>query len=142
MNFYIKFVKIYIVLNNAYAMSDIIELQKIAKNFIDDRDWRKFHTIKDLAMNCSIESNELMEILLWRDAKFEDNILTGKDKKSLEMIENEVSDILFSCFAIADHLNFNIEDAYRNKMSELAKRYDPEKVKGKLVKIPSPEKQE
>ena len=32
------------------------------KEFIDKRDWRKFHTIKDLAMNCSIESSELMEI--------------------------------------------------------------------------------
>ncbi|WP_337859972.1 hypothetical protein [Ferroplasma sp.] len=120
-------------------MSDIEELQNIAKKFIDDRDWRKFHTIKDLAMNCSIESSELMELILWRDNKFESNIINGKDKKTMEMIKNEVSDILFSCFAIADHLNFNLEEAYRNKMGELNKRYDPEKVKGKLVKIPSPD---
>ncbi|EQB73438.1 MAG: hypothetical protein AMDU4_FER2C00073G0084 [Ferroplasma sp. Type II] len=120
-------------------MTDIKELQEITREFIDKRDWRKFHTIKDLAMNCSIESGELMEIFLWRNSEFENNIVGGKDKDSLEMIKNEVSDILFSCFAIADHLKFNLEDAYRQKMSELDKRYDVENVKGKLVKIPSPD---
>jgi NTP pyrophosphatase (non-canonical NTP hydrolase) len=121
-------------------MSDILELQRIAREFIDKRDWRQFHTLKDLAMNCSVESNELMEILLWRDQNFEKAILNGNDKKSLTMIQNEVSDIFFSCLAIADHLNFNLEDAYREKMKELDSRYNPDKVKGKLTKIPSPDK--
>jgi NTP pyrophosphatase (non-canonical NTP hydrolase) len=120
-------------------MSDIEELKNIASEFIDKRDWRKFHTIKDLAMNCSVESNELLELFLWRDKEFENNIINGKDNESLEKIKNEVSDVLFSCLAIADHLNFNLEDAFRNKMDELDKRYDAEKVKGKLVKIPSPD---
>ena len=121
-------------------MSDLSKLQEIAREFIDKRDWRKFHTLKDLAMNCSIESNELMEIFLWRDPDFEKNIINGNDKKSLKMIKNEVSDIFFSCLAIADHLNFSLEDAYMEKMSELNIRYDPDKVRGKLSKIPSPDK--
>ena len=121
-------------------MSELSELQEIAKKFIDNRDWRKFHTLKDLAMNCSIESNELMEIFLWRDPAFEKNIINGNDKKSLTMIKNEVSDIFFSCLAFADHLNFNLEDAYREKMAELNLRYNPDKVRGKLSKIPSPDK--
>lgn len=120
-------------------MSDIKELENIASEFIDKRDWRKFHTLKDLAMNCSVESNELLELFLWRDKEFENNIMNGKDNESLEKIKNEVSDVLFSCFAIADHLKFNLEDAYRNKMDELDQRYNAEKVKGKLVKIPSPD---
>jgi NTP pyrophosphatase (non-canonical NTP hydrolase) len=118
-------------------MTDVEKLQAIAREFIDRRDWRKFHTIKDLAMNCSIESNELMELLLWRDSNFERNVMEGNDNKSLEMIKNEVSDILFSCLAIADHLNFSLVDAYEHKMKELDKRYDIRKVKGKLVKVHS-----
>jgi NTP pyrophosphatase (non-canonical NTP hydrolase) len=120
-------------------MSDLVELQKIAREFIDKRDWRQFHTLKDLAMNCSIESNELMEIFLWRDKNFEDHILTGEDMKSLTMIKHEVSDIFFSCLAIADHLHFDLEDAFREKMKELDVRYSPDEVKGKLSKIPSPD---
>ncbi len=120
-------------------MTDIKELQSIAKDFIDKRDWRKFQTLKDLAMNSSIESNELMEIFLWHDKNFEKNIISGNDKETLNKIKNEISDILFSCLAIADHLNFDISEAYKNKMSELEKRYDVNKVKGKLIKIPSPD---
>ncbi len=120
-------------------MTDIKELQAIAKDFIDKRDWRKFQTLKDLAMNSSIESNELMEIFLWHDKAFEDNIISGNDNETLNKIKNEVSDILFSCLAIADHLNFDISEAYKNKMAELDKRYNVDKVKGKLIKIPSPE---
>ena len=118
-------------------MTDIKELQSIAREFIDKRDWRKFQTLKDLAMNSSIESNELMEIFLWHDKNFEDNIISGNDVENLRKIKNEISDILFSCLAIADHLNFDISEAYKNKMSELDKRYDVNKVKGKLIKIPS-----
>ncbi len=120
-------------------MTDIKELQSIAKDFIDKRDWRQFQTLKDLAMNSSIESNELMEIFLWHDKNFEENIISGNDKETLNKIKNEISDILFSCLAIADHLNFDISEAYKNKMSELEKRYDVNKVKGKLIKIPSPD---
>jgi NTP pyrophosphatase (non-canonical NTP hydrolase) len=120
-------------------MSSLVELQEIAREFIDKRAWRQFHTLKDLAMNCSIESNELMEIFLWRDQNFEGSILKGEDNKSLTMIKHEVSDIFFSCLAIADHLNFDLEDAYREKMKELDVRYDPDNVKGKLTKIPSPD---
>ena len=120
-------------------MSDLVELQEIAREFIDKRDWRQFHTLKDLAMNCSIESNELMEIFLWRSKNFEGSILKGEDNKSLTMIKNEVSDIFFSCLAIANHLNFSLEVAYREKMKELDARYATDKVKGKLSKIPSPD---
>ena len=120
-------------------MTDIKELQSIAGEFIDKRDWRKFQTLKDLAMNSSIESNELMEIFLWQDKNFEDGLISHNDEKNLRKIKNEVSDILFSCLAIADHLNFDISEAYKHKMSELDKRYDVNMVKGKLTKIPSPD---
>ncbi|MEM0140332.1 MAG: hypothetical protein QXZ44_06985, partial [Ferroplasma sp.] len=62
--------------------------------------------------------------------------------KSLSMIKNEVSDILFSCLAIADQLNFNIGDAFMGKMLELNKRYDVASVRGKRIKIPSPDHKE
>ncbi len=144
---FIAFIKIIFTILNIiiyytmlfFIMSDLAELQEIARKFIDKRDWRQFHTLKDLAMNCSIESNELMEIFLWRDKNFESGIINMADKKSYTMIKNEVSDIFFSCLAIADHLNFNLEDAYREKMAELDHRYDADKVKGKLSKIPSPD---
>ncbi|AAT43560.1 MazG-like family protein [Picrophilus oshimae] len=115
---------------------DLKDLQNIVSKFIDDRDWRKFQTARDIAMSASVESNELLELFLW-DRNHDNEILN--DKKLLKMVMNETSDVLFACLSMADHLNFDLERAFLEKMDELNKRYDINNVKGKNVKIPSPE---
>jgi NTP pyrophosphatase (non-canonical NTP hydrolase) len=36
------------------------------ERFINERDWEKFHTPKNLSMSLAIESSELMEIFQWQ----------------------------------------------------------------------------
>jgi NTP pyrophosphatase (non-canonical NTP hydrolase) len=123
---------------------DIKDLQEKAKKFIDEREWRQFQTSKELAINMSVESNELLELFQWRDGKEIDDLLkSGKDPELYKKIQNETSDIFFSALAIADHLNFDMGDAFLSKMDALAKRYKIEEVKGKVIKIPEyPENKE
>ena len=123
---------------------DIKDLQEKAKKFIDEREWRQFQTSKELAINMSVESNELLELFQWRDGKEIDDLLkSGKDPELYKKIQNETSDIFFSALAIADHLNFDMGDAFLSKMDALAKRYKIGEVKGKVIKIPEyPENKE
>ena len=123
---------------------DIKDLQEKAKKFIDEREWRQFQTSKELAINMSVESNELLELFQWRDGKEIDDLLkAGKDPELYKKIQNETSDIFFSALAIADHLNFDMGDAFLSKMDALAKRYKIGEVKGKVIKIPEyPENKE
>ncbi len=117
---------------------DLDQLRKRVAEFIDDRDWRQFQTAKDLAESASVESNELLEHFLWRDGREMDSILRGdKGKDSMSKIKDETADILFSCLAVADHLGFDLEEAFLEKMKELEHRYRVDKVKGKVVKFPS-----
>ncbi len=115
---------------------DLKDLQFIVSKFIDDRDWRKFQTARDIAMSASVESNELLELFLW-DRNHDDEIFN--DSKTMRMIMNETADILFACLSMADHLNFDLERAFLEKIDELNKRYNIDNVKGKNVKIPSPD---
>ena len=39
-------------------------IQKILQ-FRDDRDWKQYHTPKDLAISISLEASELLEIFQW-----------------------------------------------------------------------------
>ncbi|EEZ93122.1 MAG: hypothetical protein BJBARM4_0214 [Candidatus Parvarchaeum acidiphilum ARMAN-4] len=110
------------------------ELVEIAKNFIDERDWRQFQTSKDLAEDISVEANELLELFLWKDGKELDK-KTREDKEFLQKIKNETADVLFGCLAISDHLNFDLEEAFLSKIKQLEKRYSVEEVKGKSIKI-------
>ncbi len=119
---------------------ELKDYQRIAKKFVDERDWRKFQTVKDLAMNASIESNELMDLFIWRDGKKMDKLLKSRAGQDLlEKVKNETADVFFSCLAIADHLNFDLGEAFLSKIDQLEKRYEKDKVKGKVVKIPENE---
>ena len=119
---------------------ELEKLQSTAKKFIDDRDWRKFQTAKELAMNASIEANELMDLFLWKDGEETDKLLKSKEGGDLlKKVKNETADVFFSCLAIADHLNFDLGEAFLSKIDQLDKRYEKDKVKGKVVKIPEEE---
>ena len=110
------------------------ELAGVAKNFIDERDWRQFQTSKDLAEDISVEANELLELFLWKDGKELDK-KAREDKEFLQKIKNETADVFFGCLAISDHLNFDLDQAFLSKMEQLEKRYNVQEVKGKSIKI-------
>jgi NTP pyrophosphatase (non-canonical NTP hydrolase) len=81
-----------------------------------------------------------MELFLWEDGKETDKLLKSKEGEDLlKKVKNETADVFFSCLAIADHLNFNLGEAFLSKIDQLDKRYEKDKVKGKVVKIPEEE---
>ena len=41
------------------------ELIDLINQFRDERDWRKFHNEKDLAISISLEASELLELFQW-----------------------------------------------------------------------------
>ena len=63
--------------------------------FRDDRDWRQFHTPKDLAISLTLETAELLEVFQWSGADLE-----CRDK--LERIREELADVLSCCVLMAD----------------------------------------
>ena len=45
-------------------------IQRVLK-FRDDRDWRQFHTPKDLALSMTLEAGELLEVYQWSGTDLE-----------------------------------------------------------------------
>lgn len=114
---------------------EIKDLKKIVGEFIDERDWRKFQTTKELAESASVEANELLEIFLWRTGKeMDEKIKSELGIDLFERIKGETADILFVCLAISEHLGFDLQEAFLTKIEELKKRYPVESVKGRVVK--------
>ena len=54
--------------------------------FRDDREWRQFHTPKDLAISLSLEAAELLEIFQWSGADLECRDKLGRIREELERI--------------------------------------------------------
>lgn len=92
-------------------------------SFRDERDWRKFHNGKDLALSLSLEASELLEIYQW----------SGEDlnvEYKLELIKEELADIIMYTVLIADRYKLDIDEIVLNKLIANAGKYPVEKSKG------------
>lgn len=109
-------------------MNDIQKLQDGILNFRNERDWKKFHTKKDLIMALMIESSELAEHALW------DRTNSEYTKKHKENIEDEFADVMHYLLLIADAYDIDIVEACERKLEKTKLKYPVGKSKGNTIK--------
>ena len=95
--------------------------------FRDDRDWRQFHTPKDLAISLTLEAAELLEVFQWSGADLE-----CRDK--LERIREELADVLSYCVLMADVCGLDLDEILNAKVDKNAAKYPVEKARGSAAK--------
>ncbi len=105
-------------------MSELKEIISALTKFRDERDWAQFHNTKDLALAINIESGELLELFLWKNA--ED---ANKDK-----VKEELADIFSFAFLLANKYNFDVKEIVLDKIKRNAEKYPVDKAKGTAKK--------
>ena len=95
--------------------------------FRDDRDWRQFHTPKDLAISLSLEAAELLEVFQWSGTDLE-----CPDK--LDRIREELADVLSYCVLMADVCGLDLDEILNAKVDQNAAKYPVEKARGSAAK--------
>ena len=95
---------------------DYKKIENEIRKFVQDRDWDKFHSPKNLAMALSVEASELVEIFQWQEK--DDYKLEKFEKKTLENSKEEVADIFYYLIRICDKMNINLEEAFFEKMEK------------------------
>ena len=95
--------------------------------FRDDREWRQFHTPKDLAISLSLEAAELLEIFQWSGTDLE-----CRDK--LGRIREELADVLRYCVLMADVCGLDLDEILNAKVDQNAAKYPVEKARGSAAK--------
>ena len=101
-------------------------IQRVLK-FRDDRDWRQFHTPKDLAISLSLEAAELLELFQWSgtDLDCPDN----RDK-----LREELADVLSYCILMADVCGLDLDEIMNEKVTKNEAKYPVEKARGNAAK--------
>jgi len=108
----------------------INELKKVITQFIRERDWEQFHSIKNVCMDLSVEASELMEIFTWADDQRAKHLLNTKR----EEVEDEAADVLFALLNFCNICSIDLVKAFENKMKKNIAKYPVEKAKGKALK--------
>lgn len=108
----------------------IQELKKTIAQFIHERDWEQFHSIKNVCMDLSVEANELMAIFNWVDDVQARQLLEAKR----ESIEEEVADVLAALLDFCNVCTIDLATAFEKKIKKNNTKYPVDKAKGKALK--------
>jgi len=92
-------------------------------DFRDQRNWKQFHTIKDLLLGLNIEVSELQELVLWKN----ENEIQSIDK---EIIQDELADIFIFLTYIANHFDVDLLSAVESKIDKNGTKYPVDKSYG------------
>ena len=95
--------------------------------FRDDRNWRQFHTPKDLAISLSLEAAEVLELFQWSGADLE---CTGNRDK----LREELADVLSYCILLADVCGLDLDEIMNEKVAKNEAKYPVEKAWGSAAK--------
>ena len=110
--------------------SDLADLRERVRQFSDERDWRRFHTPKNLVMALSVEVAELVEHFQW--------LPTGADHELDEAarvgIRHEMADVLVYLIQLADHTGVDLHQAVLDKLELNAVKYPVQQARGSARK--------
>jgi NTP pyrophosphatase (non-canonical NTP hydrolase) len=108
----------------------VAQLRDLIREFVDRRDWRQFHTPKNLAMSMAIEAAELMEHFQWLTPDQSWALASQPDK--LAEVGEELADILAYALAMANQLGLDLSTALQSKMAKNERKYPAEEYRGRF----------
>ena len=110
----------------------IMEIIEALVAFRDAREWKQFHTPRQLAAALAIEVGELQQTMLWKTDAEVEAALADKILKS--EIGDEIADVLSFALLLAHDLGLDPAELIHNKLKKNDERYPVEKSKGRSTK--------
>jgi dCTP diphosphatase len=111
--------------------TSLAAVQQAVRDFRDARDWRQFHSPKNLSMAIAIEAAELMEHFQWLTTA-QAETLAQLDSPARQAISAELADVLIYCFSLADVLGCDVAAIILEKLAQNDQKYPVEKYRGRF----------
>lgn len=90
------------------------------KKFVDTRNWKKYHTPKNLVQAINCEAGELSQLLLFKDYKKEE---IWNNDELLTNISDEIADVFIYLISLINALDLDLSQIFINKMEKNNKKY-------------------
>lgn len=102
-------------------MDKLDAMTKQVRDFCDARDWRKYHTPKELAIGMATESSELLQLFRFMS---NDRIAEMfEDTEQRQAIEDEIADTLLFLLRFVDLNGIDLPAALSSKLIRNGERY-------------------
>jgi len=106
----------------------VAELKVLVADFVQARDWGKYHRPKNLAMSIAIEAGELMEQFQWTDHAESEALLA--DPKTRRQVADEMADVLAFLLSLSNATGIDLAASLEEKMRQNEKKYPADVVRG------------
>lgn len=108
------------------------ECQDALIAFRQARDWKQFHTPRQLAAALAIEAGELQQAMLWKtDMEVAEALVDGS---LTHEIGEEIADVLSFALLLAHDLGLDPAELIRGKLKKNEERYPADKSRGRSTK--------
>jgi dCTP diphosphatase len=105
-------------------------LRQAVAAFVDARDWRPFHTPKNLSMSIAIEAAELMERFQWLTP--DEAWAATDDPTERAALLDEVADVVIYCLSLSNALDLDVSAAVLAKLQTNEFRYPADEFRGRF----------
>lgn len=113
-------------------MSDLAILRDALLKFRDERNWRQFHTLKDLIISVNLEASELLELTQWKTNEQLAGLLSEAGFQ--EQLRDECADVLLYLLLVAHEAGIDLAAAAQDKIRKNALRYPVAQSYGSAAK--------
>jgi NTP pyrophosphatase (non-canonical NTP hydrolase) len=114
---------------NTDTTTTVAALKRLVNDFVDQRDWHRFHAPKNLAMSLAIEAAELMEHFQWIST--DESRRVAQDAEGLAAVGEELADVLCYALAMANELGLDLSTVIRQKIAKNEQKYPAEEYRGR-----------
>lgn len=105
-------------------------LQALARQFVTERDWARYHSPRNLAMALSVEASELLELYLWSADDGPQPMTEGRR----DQVAGEAADVLLCLLNFCDQADIDLAQAFHDKLVIARQKYPVDQAKGRALK--------
>jgi NTP pyrophosphatase (non-canonical NTP hydrolase) len=112
------------------AQTTVAALRQAVAAFVDARDWRPFHSPKNLSMSIAIEAAELMERFQW--LSLDEATAAAREPAERAAIADELADVVIYCLSLSNALDLDVSAAVLDKLQTNESRYPADQFRGRF----------
>ena len=90
------------------------------KKFVNNRNWNKYHTPKNLVQAINCEAGELSQLLLFKEYTKEE---IWNNKTLFTNINEEIADVFIYIISLINNLELDLSQSFMAKMEKNKKKY-------------------
>lgn len=105
-------------------------LRRAVEDFVSDREWKPFHSPKNLSMSIAIEAAELMEHFQWLTT--EEATVATTEPQERAAVADELADIVIYCLSLSNALDLDVSSAVMDKLHLNERRYPADEFRGRF----------